>query len=265
MKNGPILLTPPSALPDEVVDEVDRLGPSEAYVLGSTNAVSAAVQTQLGGLLGPANVHRLEGLTRYETADAIAQEVAAAQGGTVGSAFFTTGANFPDALPASGWAAVDAYPIFLVPPQGIRQSTLDLVEAIGVEDGYVLGDENAVSQAVEDTLAAEFGGHDHVVRLDGASRYETARAIADHAVSVRGLNANGLALATGSNFPDALSGGPLQGKNGSVLLLSAPAYLHPAAEGFLSAHADDVFLMYALGGSTALSDGTWSSAVEAVK
>ncbi|TLM74799.1 MAG: cell wall-binding repeat-containing protein, partial [Actinobacteria bacterium] len=49
---GPILLTPPAALPASVTAEIARLGATSAIVLGGTGAVSAAVEGTLRSQLG---------------------------------------------------------------------------------------------------------------------------------------------------------------------------------------------------------------------
>ena len=48
---GPLLLVPPDELPAVVADEIRRLAPARAVVLGGTGAGSAAVEDELAELL----------------------------------------------------------------------------------------------------------------------------------------------------------------------------------------------------------------------
>jgi putative cell wall-binding protein len=48
---APVLLTPTAALPQEVIDEIQRLDPHAIVILGGTAAISANVQAQLEALL----------------------------------------------------------------------------------------------------------------------------------------------------------------------------------------------------------------------
>jgi putative cell wall-binding protein len=82
----------------------------------------------------------------------------------------------------------------------------------------VVGGSNAVSDVVFSQLAAH---QPNIVRLAGADRYETSRMIADVAFS-KDL---GVAyVATGANFPDALSAGAVAGsKHVPVILVNGVA------------------------------------------
>src|SRR5690606_2325393 len=74
--DAPILLTEPTALPDAVATEIlDNLAATKAIILGGTGAVSQAVENDLNAMLGDANVERIGGLNRYETAGNIAERV----------------------------------------------------------------------------------------------------------------------------------------------------------------------------------------------
>src|SRR5690606_20595324 len=62
-------------------------------------------------------------------------------------------------------------------------------------------------------------------RLAGASRYDTAVAI-----SKAGWNsASTVVIATGTDFPDALAGGPLAYQENAPILLTKGDALHPSA------------------------------------
>ncbi|MDA3936383.1 MAG: cell wall-binding repeat-containing protein, partial [Actinomycetota bacterium] len=64
---------------------------------------------------------------------------------------------------------------------------------------------------------------------------------------------NGLALSTGQNFPDALAGGVLAARNGSVMLLTASTALPADVGAKLTAERDWIEDVYYLGGLSAIS------------
>ncbi|MDP2300133.1 MAG: cell wall-binding repeat-containing protein, partial [Actinomycetota bacterium] len=67
-----------------------------------------------------------------------------------------------------------------------------------------------------------------------------------------GLGWNRVAVATGTNFPDALAGGVLQGKVGSVMLLTRPTALDPYTRAALVANKADITTVTFFGGTGAL-------------
>ncbi len=253
--DGPILLTAPTALPGSVIDEIERLGATHAYVLGSESAVSKGVYNALDAIPGVA-VERIGGKSRYETANMIAERTIGlmdAGPGYDGTAFVATGMNFPDALGASPLAAAKGWPIYLVnPASGDNAGLVSIMDAAGVKSAIVLGGTNVVSSSVADRLQAVLGGG-APERLFGGNRYATARAVASYGVSDAGLTWNKLALATGQNFPDALAGGVLQGRDGSVMMLTPGLTLDSGVATVLSANKASIFEVRFLGSTKALS------------
>ena len=227
MAGGPVLLTDPEALLPEVAAEIERLTPGQIYVLGETEAISADVFADIEALTGgDAEVTRLGGVDRYETAEMVADEVIALQtDGYDGTAFVATGENFADALAASPLAAANGWPVYLAPHPVISEQTIDAMQNAGVTDCILLGGDAAMP---EDTNVVILAAGFDAVRIDGADRYETASKVAAFGVSDAGLAWNDVAIATGQTFPDALAGGAAQGMLGSVMLLvtktEVPAY-----------------------------------------
>ena len=249
-KNGPILLTHPNAMTSAVIEEIERLDPDCAYILGGEAAVSFAVEDELEAMLGAENVKRIAGANRYETANLIAEEVVG--DGSTYKVFVATGKNFPDALGASPLATLGPWPIVLAPEgAGLPDSTLATIDEIGAKYGVLLGGEAAVSAEVETQLTEAFG-EGKVQRLSGATRYDTAIECAKFGIN-HGLMWDGLALSTGANFPDALAGGILQGQADSVLLLTPSGYLHPSVAEILEENRDWIGNVTYLGGTAAVS------------
>ena len=97
--DAPVLLTPGGRLDARVAEEIRRLGAGRAYLIGSTDALSAGVAQQVAELTA---VIRLQGPNRYDTAEAVAGEIATYRETGLAFSFgaVVDGAAFPDALSA---------------------------------------------------------------------------------------------------------------------------------------------------------------------
>lgn len=247
--SGPLLLTRPAALPTEVLAEIGRLGATKAYVLGGTAAVSAAVENTLVAKLGRANVVRLGGADRYETARNVADTLLEILGTQyAGDAFVATGADFPDAAAASPLAAALGRPILLANP-----TSGAIYVPTGTKRAAILGGTAAVSGTVEAALRTGLGSA-NVVRLGGANRYATAAIIAQTGVDA-GMRWDGVGIATGTDFPDALAGGTMLGGLDSVVLLTDSMTLSGEAAAVLSANRSSINRVFIFGGTNAISAG----------
>jgi putative cell wall-binding protein len=116
----------------------------------------------------------------------------------------------------------------------------------------VLGGTGAVSPATYSYLSTRFGAG-NVARLAGLTRYDTAVAIANWGVSDAGLGWDRVGIATGQDYPDALAGGVLQGKVGSVMLLTLPTTLHASTATALETNAGAIHTVTFFGGTGAVS------------
>ena len=87
----------------------------------------------------------------------------------------------------------------------------------------------------------------------GPTRYETAVAVARFGVESAGLQWDTAAIATGENFPDALTGGALQARTYSVLLLTRGETLPPDVANVLTQKRDHIARVRYLGGTDVVS------------
>lgn len=246
--HGPIMLAPHDALPDAVAAEIERLGAVRAYVIGGTAAVSAAVQAELGSILGASQVVRLGGGDRYATARLVADEtIGLSRTSYEGLAFFATGADYPDAVAASPLSAAWYAPIILVNPITGGYSL-----PAEVEEAVILGGEGVVSVDVEESLELVFGDT-MLTRLGGINRYATAALVAQWGVE-HGLEWRTCAIATGQDFPDALAAGPMVARSDGVLLLTTPTALPSYAMERLVSNAPSISTVFLMGGTGAISD-----------
>lgn len=174
---GPLLLTATEALSANTEIELERLDVEDVTILGNADAVDPAVEAELTAL--GYNVDRLGGLTRIETAIAIAAEDESDTTAILARAYESTEDGtqaFADSLAAGAWAAEDSYDVLLTQTEVLTGNTADYLEAAGYEQVIIVGGTEAVSQEVEDAVTAI--GPD-VTRVAGATRFETAVEIAN--------------------------------------------------------------------------------------
>ena len=252
--DAPILLCDTHALPATVADEIERLGATNAIILGGEGAVGPEVVTGLVAAGIPSNkIQRFGEANRYATARLIAQMTIKKLGSSYsGDAFVTTGLNYPDALAGSPIAAAKGMPIYLANPSAAPATLASQMDADGVTDAVVLGGTAAVSDSYKSALDAVLGTVD---RKSGANRYATGAVVATWGVTREKLAWDNLAIATGENFPDALAGGVLCAQRGSVMLLTDSASLSAPVRDCLTANADTISTVHFLGGTSAVSTG----------
>jgi putative cell wall-binding protein len=216
-----------------------------AGLLAGSLAVFGLALASPAGAVEDVDVERLAGATRYGTAAAIAGEDPPGAFADADTAILATGENFPDALAASGLAGANApAPILLTRTAFLSEEALAALDELAVANVIVVGGTAAVSDDTVDTLEDE--GFT-VTRVAGTNRYGTAAAIADEV----GAPTDGTVLiATGTNYPDALAGGPLAYAGGHPILLVTPTDIPAETEAAL-ADADNAII---LGGTAAVSD-----------
>jgi Tol biopolymer transport system component len=243
---GPLLLTPTDRLAPVVAAEIDRLGATAAILLGDAAALSARVASDLEAR--GVTVERVAGPTRFDTASEIAERV----GGT--SAYVVEGLSadrrrgWPDALAASGIAALQERPILLVTRDELPDATRDAIRSLGIDRVTVVGGTAAVSDAVVAELRAEGVT---VERVAGTDRYATTALVADRAVAA-GASPARVFAGTGADWPDALAGGAAAGVAGGVLLLTGT----DAAPAWVRSHAAAIERIDVLGGPDVLTPAT---------
>lgn len=211
---GPILLTGPDQLDPAVADEVLRLRPETAVLVGGETALSENLEQELRAAGIPA-VERIGGPTRYDTAALVAMRI----GGE--GLYIAEGSNadpargWPDALAASPVAALQGWPVLLVARDTLPAATASALQELRPLEAVIVGGEAAVSQAV----AAELAAHVPTTqRIGGVSRWETSALLADRAIE-SGASADSTWVASGGHWAEALIAGPAVAAAGGVLLL----------------------------------------------
>lgn len=289
-KNAPILLV--DATPElsskafsYIKEHVDKKG--YVYILGGNVVIPETFVSALVELgFDQVNIHRLGGLDRYDTAVEVAKQLQ-----HDGREFYiASGDTFSDALSASVVAATENYvstekasyyksirqeikdsiggvPILLVPsnkpvPESVTNylNSFNLTEEqkqkINIIGGTAVVPESSVKQLNEVVKKIASNG---ITRLAGLERYDTM-AIVNNQAEV--LEASNIYLASGENFPDALTGAVLAAKDCSPLVLvndTMPKGSSELLQGFFNKNQEEPLKntkITALGGEAAISNQT---------
>ena len=243
INDSPVLLTGKDALPTQTADAIKLLGANKAILLGGEAAVSSNVANSLAGM--GLEVSRIQGQTREQTAALIAEDVISQS--SPDTIIIANGYVPWDSLSVSPYAYSNGFPILLTSSNGLlSDDVLKSIRAMpGIKKAIVVGGPNAVSEGVSSQLTGL-----QVQRWWGQTRYETSEAIASHSIS-SGSSPSVVGIASGENFPDALTGGALIGARKGVLLLSSFGGFEPSD--YIAAVKPQVTRCYVLGGSAALS------------
>jgi putative cell wall-binding protein len=189
---------------------------------------------------------RTSGLDRYQTAIATSQEYYSQEATAV---VIATGQNWPDALCAAPLAQAAGGPLLLNPSNSSLINPV-LVEVLRLNPSvaYICGGTGAIWTDVDAQLTNE--GID-VVRLAGATRFETAARIAEEVEMLVPESGEGYFVATGADFPDALGASSIAAKQNMPILLTPPSVLAPAT----ATHLPEGAPVFILGGPGAVSPG----------
>ncbi len=194
-------------------------GPGDAVVIvGGSAAVSTSVEWQILGDIG-GMPDRIQGTSRYATAAEMSRRYFSPG---VDAAFVATGLGFADALSLGAAAGFEGGPLLLVDQNAITGPTATELARLRPKVIYVAGGSSVVSNAVVQSLKA-YATTGAVVRLAGANRYATGAEISR---SFFDSNVDTVFVATGVNFPDALSAGAAAAAEQSPVLLNPSDALH---------------------------------------
>lgn len=239
-KCAPLLMTPPTGLDSRVLTEIKRVLPAgrTVYVIGSTGAVSASTATTLQS--NGYTVTRYAGADRYATA----AQVARLGLGSPETVLFASGLNFPDALVA-----------------GSAATSLDAAILLTAGDNPAAAT-NAYLDELEAPRGAAIGGpaanaYEWAYPVNGADRYATAALVAQEYFYPPRV----AFLASGANFPDAMSGGALAALTGNPLLITVPTALPATMSSLLDAASAATSFVIAFGGPDVVSDTVLDTAV----
>jgi putative cell wall-binding protein len=285
-RGGVILLTQANTLPGITVSTIESLadgyctgGLVDISIVGGRAVVSETVADALRAHPNVSSVSRYAGANRYTTSLAVAEAVRGEFcGGDLGittfgnSVIVATGRDFPDALAAGPLAYLLCSPIVLHDGDAPSSEMKIFLEGYNPQNALIVGGTAAVPASIQTALVSVGLG---VTRLAGANRFETAVAIADYMKAfmcgtpcgdVTPLYADGVILANGRNFPDALAAAPLSiTGEGSLfpILLTETNSIPAATAAWHVANSDTLQRVWVVGGPAAVSNAVLNGAVGA--
>lgn len=240
---GPVLLSRKDSLDKPITDELTRLKPKKIVILGGPGSVSDVVRTTLANYTAGA-VDRWFGPDRYSASAAISAKSFPVG---VNVAYIASGTTFPDALSGAPVAGKTAGPVLLSRKDSIDKPITDELARLQPKKIVILGGPGSVSDAVKATLGAYTAGS--VDRWYGPDRYSAS---ADISAKSFPVGVDVAYVASGSTFPDALSGAPVAGKTpGPVLLARKDSLDRPITDELTRLKPKRIVI---LGGAGSVSD-----------
>ncbi|EFD05809.1 cell wall-binding repeat-containing protein [Peptostreptococcus anaerobius] len=206
--NAPILLVHKDSIPNETQLRIDIA--KRIYIIGSEGSISRGLEDRLRDQsMGGFSVKRIGGVNRYETSYNVAREILSIKN-SVGKVFVANGRlGEADAMSASAIAARDGEPILLTNGNNMDSKSMSIV--LRTNNIYAVGGSNVISQGLVSSLNAR--------RISGKNRYYTNSLLINQFYQ----NSNGsYYLSDGYKLVDALTGGPLAGKNNAPIFLVGP-------------------------------------------
>lgn len=201
-------------------------------------------------------VDRLSGPDRYVTAIETSKQVypdGFASDKAQKTVILATGSKFADALSAGPLASkLDGAPILLTKATELHQGVLEEVNRLGAEKVVIIGGKSAVPKNAESIFKSKGL---KVERISGEDRYATNRAILERLGEM-----NGVFLASGQGFADALAAAPIAAKKGWGILLSEQSWISQQSLPYVK--GEEVVIV---GGNAAISENVEDSLSGAAK
>ena len=191
-------------------------------------------------IVDPINSERIFGLDRYETS----YKVANLGWNTADTVIIAPGANFPDALCSAPLAKKYGAPILLAENCSInsQQGLKDVLLKLNAKKAIIVGGTTVLSNIFETDLSTMGISSE---RIAGSDRYETAAKIAEKIG-----NTGEIALASGENFPDALSISSIAAQLQMPILLTKSSEYPDATKQYVNNNS--ISKTYIIGGTTVI-------------
>lgn len=290
---APVLLTDSDVLSRETRNAIIALDARLAVIVGGEAAISTAVETEIESLVPGLQLtsedstlvktKRLAG----ETADQTALEIAKYQSEMSsfdGTLVVATINGYYDSLSIAPEAYTDGFSILLTRSgmgdvsdetkayikKQIDDNNLYQVVILGGEAAVSAQTELGIRDAVEEAYGPDEGQH-LVTRIGGANAWETSTLIAEWGLKNKICSPNGVAVADGNGYWDALTGAPFCSMRRAPLLLvphdgantegGTFTYDPYCIDNFVAKHRGEIFEGFVYGGTAAVPEST----VEALK
>ena len=250
---APLLLTTGTQVTRQTEAELARLKAKKVIIVSTNGAVGSNVKTALKKY----NPTVISGSTYFETSVKVAQAMKKKTGKEPQTIFFATASSFADALSASPVAAIKNAPIiYLDKNEPIDYDVSSYLWNLGwtssVKNAYVIGGDGVISDLVMEQVAKylDLTVGKTIQRVAGVNRYETCVAVNKKFKSV--LSSDGICVAKGLDFPDALAGGVYAASTKQALFLADGKKLQDCQNSYLK--SKNAAKITVFGGTGAVSD-----------
>ncbi|MDL2311106.1 cell wall-binding repeat-containing protein [Peptostreptococcaceae bacterium OttesenSCG-928-C18] len=238
----PVLLVD-NSLSTAVINEIVRLQAKEVIILGGTGSVSQNVENSANTIATVEKVTRIAGYDRYQTSVKIAEKSINT------NAVISSGQNFPDALSGTILTKNNA-DLILTYNARIDDSTKGYLENFSGESIKVLGGSSSITNKNYNSIKS-LSGVSTLQRISGANRYDTSVNIS------KSIKSNTLIIASGEDFPDALSASTLSQKINAPILLVTKNIINSSIVSYIKGGNFSKAII--LGGSGKISDNTMNN------
>jgi hypothetical protein len=220
-------------LSKQLKDEITRLRPSGAYLVGTTPSLSPQVDKDLAAA-GVSSVMRLTGATAADVAASVAKALDTrsaddtTKGTPVAAAAVIVNPASSDAAAGAGLASSLGYPLLFTNQNDTPSPTTASLHALAIANVLVVGGPSSVSDGVVNQLTG-------AKRLSGSDAGATSVAVAAEAVA-RGVPANMVYVADPGRPADAAVAAAAVGRVGGLLVLAPHASATEAQSELSQAH-----------------------------
>jgi len=245
--NAPILLTGKNTLDSNTKAELIRLNVKNLFIVGGPGVVSDNIKNQLESM----NIitTRIYGQNRFETSLQVAKSL-----GTTSGVVVTNGFGFADALSIAPVAAQKGMPILLTDKDDLSSAVKEFLVNSSYSESYIVGGSGVVS----DKIASQLKNN---IRLGGSSRYGTNSAVLNYFADK--FSYDKVYIASGENYPDALSGSALAALSNSPLILVGRS-IDDSVMSSIKAQHDKYKNIIVLGGTAVVADSLANYVVSGV-
>lgn len=193
-----------------------------------------------------AEFERLYGSSRYETS----VEISKSGGSHADYVVLANGEDFPDALCASPLAVKYGAPILLTYKSSLPDVVKNEIDRLQPKEVFLVGGTGVISDNIKIVLQNQ---GIKVTRISGVNRYETSLEVAKYINSL----SNEVFVATGENYPDALSIAAYAGNKQIPIILTNKNKLSDKISNYISTKG--INKSYVIGGTGVISDNVLKS------
>lgn len=200
---APLLLVKKTLLDESVKNEIIKLRPVNAYIIGGQGSVSSNIADTLNKM--GINIIRIEGRNRCETSLKIAGYM-----GSSGKVFIAADDDYADAVSLTSIAAKENMPIIFCSKNTIPEELKEYLKNNNVTECWLIGGPSALSNNISEQLSG-------CIRIYGNNRYETNVEIINTFYDK--FDFKNVFIVNGNNLADAVSCASLAGINSSPIIL----------------------------------------------